>query len=81
MLGSESARERIKPPELLHDGDALANHLACAHVDIYGHLPPGLSPPQILMLHSARDAVVSRLGIEQLVSKAAVNEGGRLLTA
>jgi hypothetical protein len=48
---------------LLHDCEALANHLACAHVDIfYGHLPPGLSPHQILMLHSARDAVVSRLG-------------------
>ena len=67
MLGSESARERIKPPELLHDGEALANHLACAHVDIYGHLPPSLSPPQILMLHSSRDPVISRLAIQQLV--------------
>jgi pimeloyl-ACP methyl ester carboxylesterase len=70
MLGSESARERIIPPELLHDVEGLKCPVDPKYVDIYGCLPPGLSPPQILMLHSLRDPVISRLAIEQLVREA-----------
>lgn len=68
MLGSESARERISPPEWIPNDDA--DHTGPARapmVDIYQQLPSGLSPPQILMLHSTRDAVISRLAIQQLV--------------
>jgi hypothetical protein len=68
MLGSESARERISPPEWIPNDDA--DHTGQARaptVDIYQQLPSGLSPPQILMLHSTRDAVISRLAIQQLV--------------
>jgi pimeloyl-ACP methyl ester carboxylesterase len=74
MLGSESARERIEPPELLHDGARLESHVGATQVDIYSQLPPGLSSSQILMLHSSRDPVVSRLAIELLVREASEHE-------
>ncbi len=69
MLGSESARERIKPSELLqfHTEDHEERPPAAAFTDIYQHKPPGLDSSQILMMHSTRDAVISRLAIQQLV--------------
>jgi hypothetical protein len=68
MLGSESARERIRPTEWVQpDTEEHASCLGPAPVDIYHDAPPGLVPPQILMMHSARDAVISRLAIQQLV--------------
>ena len=69
MLGSESARERIRPPELAFGGDDQENHVAVPFVEIYGQLPPGLSPSQILMMHSTRDPVISRIAIQQLVRR------------
>jgi hypothetical protein len=68
MLGSESARERIKPPEWSQsNAEEDAGGSEPAPIDIYHHAPPGLESSQILMLHSARDAVISRHAIQQLV--------------
>jgi hypothetical protein len=69
MLGSESARERIRPPEFAFDGEDQENPVAVPFVEIYGQLPPGLAPSQILMIHSARDPVISRIAIQQLVRR------------
>ncbi len=69
MLGSESARERIRPPEFAFDGEDHENHVAVPFVEIYGQLPPGLAPSQILMMHSSRDPVISRIAIQQLVRR------------
>ena len=66
MIGSESARERIRPPELFPD-EAAGSDASTSSAEIYGQRPFGLAPPQILMLHSARDPVISRLAIQQLV--------------
>ncbi len=69
MLGSESARERIRPQEFAFDGGAQEKHVAAPYADIYKQLPPGLAPSQILIMHSSRDPVISRLAIQQLVSE------------
>jgi len=67
MIGSESARERIRSSELCA-GDEDQNYVHdVPPAEIYGQLPSGLTPPQILMLHSMRDPVISRLAIQQLV--------------
>jgi pimeloyl-ACP methyl ester carboxylesterase len=70
MIGSESPRERINLPQFLcSDNEDLLSNRATS-IDIYGQPPPGLTPAQILMLHSTRDPVICDLAIEQLVGEA-----------